>query len=56
VPKHEGVRGAVHAPGEEVIVEWRALTLALLDRVAALVQRVLGRTAAELPLARVLDG
>ena len=56
VPRHDGVRGVVHAPGDEVIVEWRALTVALLDRVAALVQRALGKTPAELPLARVLEG
>jgi hypothetical protein len=56
VPRHEAVRGESHAPGDEVIVEWRALTVALLDRVAELVQRALGKTSAELPLARVLAG
>ena len=38
------------------IVEWRALTVALLDRVAPLVRARLGLTAAELPLARLLQG
>ncbi len=38
------------------IVEWRALTLALLDRLAPLVRERLGRTAEEMPLARVLEG
>lgn len=56
VPKHDRVRGAVHQPGDEVIVEWRALTVALLDRVAEGVQKRLGRTPAELPLACVLEG
>ena len=56
VPNHDGVRGGVHAPGDEVIVEWRALTVALLDRVAELVREVLGKTPAELPLACVLEG
>ena len=56
VPRHDRVRGAVHEPGDEVIVEWRALTVALLDRVAELVQRALGKPPAELPLARVLEG
>jgi hypothetical protein len=37
-------------------VEWRALTLALLDRLAPLVRERLGRTAEEMPLARVLEG
>jgi hypothetical protein len=42
--------------GDPVIVEWRALTVQLLDQVAALVRAALGKTAAELPLARVLQG
>ena len=56
VPMHAGVRGEVHQPGDEVIVEWRALTVALLDRVADGVQKQLGKTPAELPLACVLEG
>lgn len=40
----------------ELIVEWRALTVALLDRIADPVRRALGKTAAEMPLARVLEG
>ncbi|ATR20599.1 Hypothetical protein RMHFA_01908 [Roseomonas mucosa] len=40
----------------EAIVEWRALTVALLDRVAEGVRDRLGFTAAEMPLARVLEG
>ena len=30
VPKHEAVLGEVHAVGSDVVIEWRALTLALL--------------------------
>lgn len=56
VPKHADVCGAVHRPGDEVIVEWRALTVALLDRVATRVQEKLGKSPSELPLARVLEG
>ncbi len=55
-PRHEGVSGAAHPAGAPVIVEWRALTLALLDRVAAAVRERLGRTAEEFPLAKVLQG
>ncbi|MGH7097907.1 MAG: URC4/urg3 family protein, partial [Stellaceae bacterium] len=40
----------------EPVVEWRALTVALIDRLASLVRARLGRSAAELPLARVLEG
>ncbi len=56
VPKHARVLADVHSPGDEVIVEWRALTVALLDRVAEGVRTKLGKTAGELPLARVLEG
>jgi hypothetical protein len=38
------------------IIEWRALTVQLLDRVGAEVCRRMGKTSAELPLARVLQG
>lgn len=42
-------------PGDEPIVEWRALTVALLDELAPRVRELLGCTAAELPLASVLE-
>jgi len=46
----------VHAVGSDLVIEWRALTLALLDRTAALVQNLLGVGPEQLPLARVLEG
>ena len=45
-------RFAVH---DEAVVEWRALTVALLDRVAELVRKQLGLTAKQLSLAKVLE-
>lgn len=42
--------------GDEFIVEWRALTVALLDEVAARVRKVMERSEEEMPLARVLEG
>ena len=42
--------------GHEAVVEWRALTVALLDRLAPLVRARLGQTEAELPLSRILEG
>jgi hypothetical protein len=42
--------------GTELIVEWRALTIVLLDRIAEEVRKRLGKSAAELPLAAVLEG
>ncbi|MBX3500517.1 MAG: URC4/urg3 family protein [Alphaproteobacteria bacterium] len=44
------------APGDEVIVEWRALTVALLDRIGAHVRLHLGLDAQTLPLVKVLEG
>lgn len=41
---------------DEAVVEWRALTLALLDHIADPVRVRLGKTAAEMPLARILEG
>jgi hypothetical protein len=45
-----------HDVASPLVVEWRALTVALLDRVAALVRKRLGRDAASLPLGRILQG
>jgi hypothetical protein len=47
---------ASHAPGSLLVVEWRALTVALLDRIAPLVRERLGLDAAAFPLAKVLEG
>jgi hypothetical protein len=43
-------------PFGEPVVEWRALTVALLDRMAERVRDRLGVTAAAFPLAKVLEG
>ena len=45
-----------HAVGEELVVGWRAMTVALLDRIAPLVREKLGVAASDFPLARVLEG
>lgn len=42
--------------GDEPVVEWRALTVALLDEIADAVRAELGVTAMQLPLACVLEG
>jgi hypothetical protein len=39
-----------------LVVEWRALTVALLDQIAALIRERRGLTIDEFPLARVLEG
>ena len=45
-----------HQAGDELIVEWRALTVALLDELAPLVREQLGLSAEQMPLACVLEG
>ena len=55
-PRHEAVLGQVHTADAEVVVEWRALTVAVLDRVAAEVRSLLGLSAQHFPLAKVLEG
>jgi len=45
-----------HDVSAPLVVEWRALTVALLDRLAALVRTRLRHDARELPLARILQG
>ncbi len=45
-----------HDPASEVIIEWRALTVALLDLIAERMRRRLGLSASQLPLAAVLEG
>jgi hypothetical protein len=43
-------------PGSEVIVEWRALTVILLDQIAETIRTKLNRSSVELPLVKVLQG
>jgi hypothetical protein len=45
-----------HPVESTLVVEWRALTIALLDRIAPLVRERLGVTAVEFPLSCVLEG
>jgi hypothetical protein len=54
--KHPQVRGNRHPPQSDVIVEWRALTVILLDRIAETVRRQLNQDAVSLPLVKVLQG
>jgi hypothetical protein len=45
-----------HEVGSTLVVEWRALTVALLDRLADVVRERLGMDAETLPLAKILQG
>jgi len=55
-PRHASDLAKTFKPQDDFIVEWRALTVMLLDEVAALVRLQLGKTADELPLACILEG
>jgi hypothetical protein len=45
-----------HEPYSELIIEWRALTVALLDELALLIRQKLHKNASTLPLAKILQG
>jgi hypothetical protein len=55
-PKHDGVLGASHRQDSDLVVEWRALTVVLLDGTALAVREELGMDRQSLPLAKVLEG
>jgi hypothetical protein len=48
--------GRAHAVDSQLVVEWRALTVALLDRIADPIRARLGFSAADFPLAKALEG
>ena len=56
VLKNPALATQAQTAGDECTVEWRALTVALLDELAPLVRTELGLTAAQMPLACVLEG
>ncbi|MDO9358800.1 MAG: URC4/urg3 family protein [Polaromonas sp.] len=56
VLKDPAQAGRLHGAGDELIVEWRALTVALLDELAPLVRTQLGLSIEQMPLACVLEG
>lgn len=54
--KDDADRERAHEVASVLVVEWRALTVALLDEIGAAIRRRLGRTPEQLPLAKVLEG
>jgi len=56
IPRDAALLSKAHEASSEPIVEWRGLTVALLDRVAPLVRAQLGLSSSQLPLAAVLEG
>ena len=56
VPREQAALSAVHAVADPFVVGWRALTVALLDRLAPMVGSRLGLEPDLFPLARMLEG
>jgi len=56
IPKNADEARAPQTVDSAFIVEWRALTVALLDEIAVLIREKLGMSAEQLPLAKVLEG
>jgi hypothetical protein len=56
VPRNPRDLQRVWKPQDDFIIEWRALTVALLDELAPRVRQGLGRSAEALPLACILEG
>jgi len=56
VPKHDAVTREAHLPSSPLVVEWRALTVVMLDAIGDRVRQQLDKSPAELPLIKVLEG
>ncbi len=54
--RHPGEAQQSWAPDSDLIIEWRALTVWYLDAIGAAVQKALGKSPADFPLAKVLEG
>lgn len=46
----------IWTPGDELVIEWRAMTVNLLDKLGVEVRALLGESARHLPLASILEG
>jgi len=54
--KHSAIFQHAHSVGSEIVVEWRALTVILLDQIAATIRQQLEMNAKQLPLVKILQG
>jgi hypothetical protein len=54
--RHAEAAQREHEVSSDLVVEWRALTVALLDRVADALRHRLGADATSMPLAKILEG
>ena len=56
MPRDAGFAERTYTPADDWVIEWRALTVSLIDELAPLVRGELGVTAEAMPLACVLEG
>lgn len=56
MPRDPQALSRTYAVNDPLVIAWRALTVAHLDRIAPMVRERLGVRAADFPLARVLEG
>jgi hypothetical protein len=54
--REQSQSASMYDVGSALVVEWRALTIALLDKLAVAVRKKLNKDASELPLAKILEG
>merc|ERR1712079_484126 len=54
--KNRGMAHRMNDPGSELIVEWRAMTICLIDMVADGVRKHYGKSKEQLPLPSILEG
>ena len=54
--KNKKLEHIIHEPQSDLVIEWRALTICLLDKLATVVQKRINKNAIEFPLAKVLEG
>lgn len=56
VPREAAFTAVARTPADPAVIEWRALTVSLLDEVAPMVREALGLSTQQMPLACVLEG
>lgn len=54
--KNSSSLSLAHKPDSDLVIEWRALTVYLLDQIGTAVQKAIGQTPQTFPLAKVLEG
>jgi len=56
VPRNPNTFNMAYDVGSELVIEWRAMTVMLIDEVAVKVRKALNQTEEQMPLAKVLQG